>query len=127
VTAEQLVRLALYDVPLIAYGDRVVIRHEQGYRLLLNGADGQRQQLDFDTAGRLLSATYLRGEEPLLKVAYDRFDDDLQDFPRQMTVTMPDQAASLSLVYSDIELNPELAAERFTLLPPAGVVPEALP
>jgi hypothetical protein len=95
--------------------------------LLLNGADNRRQQLDFDAAGRLLSATYFRSEEPLLKVAYDRFDGDQQDFPREVTVTMPEQAASFSLVYSDIELNPELDAERFTLQPPAGVVPEALP
>ena len=127
VTAEHLVRLALYDVPLIAYADSVVTRHEQGYRLLLNGADNRRQQLDFDTAGRLLSATYLRGEDPFLKVAYDRFDGDQQDFPRQMTVTMPEQAASFSLAYSDVELNPELAVEHFTLQPPVGVVPEALP
>ncbi|OEU74883.1 MAG: hypothetical protein BA869_08020 [Desulfuromonadales bacterium C00003107] len=127
VTAEQLVRLALYDVPLIAHGDSVMTPHEQGYRLLLNGVDGQRQQLDFDAVGRLLSATYMQGEEPLLKVAYGRFDGDQQEFPRKMTVTMPEQAASFSLVYSDIELNPELATERFTLQPPAGVVSEALP
>ncbi len=126
-TAEQLVRLALYDVPLIAYGDSALTRHEQGYRLLLNGADSRRQQLDFDAVGRLLGATYFRGEEPLLTVAYGRFDGHQQDFPRQVTVTMPEQAASFSLTYSDVELNPELAAESFTLQPPAGVVTEALP
>ncbi len=127
VTTEQLVRLALYDVPLIASVDSVLSRHEQGYRLRLDGADRQRQQLDFDVAGRLLSASYLRDEEPLLTVAYSGFDDEQQDFPRQVTVTMPEQAASFSLVYSDVELNPELNAEIFTLQPPAGVVPEALP
>ncbi|OEU56750.1 MAG: hypothetical protein BA871_11130 [Desulfuromonadales bacterium C00003096] len=126
-TAEQLVRLALYDVPLIAYDDSDLTRHEQGYRLLLKGAEGRRQQLEFDASGRLLKASYFRGEEPLLQVAYGRFDDDLQGFPRQVTVTMPEQAASFSLVYSDVELNPELAAERFILQPPAGVVTEALP
>lgn len=127
VTTEQLVRLALYEVPLIAYGGSVVTRHEVGYQLQLDGADSRRQQLDFDADGRLLSAIYLRGEEQLLKVVYDHFDGDQQDFPRKVTVTMPEQAASFSLAYSDIELNPELDAEYFTLQPPVGVVPEALP
>jgi outer membrane lipoprotein-sorting protein len=126
-TAEQLVRLALYDVPLIAYSDSVLTHHDQGYRLLLHGEDSRRQQLDFDASGRLLTATYLRGEDPLLKVVYDRFEDDWQGFPRQVSVTMPEQAASFSLSYSDVELNPELAAEHFTLQPPVGVVTEALP
>lgn len=126
-TAEQLVRLALYDVPLIAYSDSVLTRHEQSYQLLLRGADSQRQQLDFDASGRLLKAIYLRGLDPLLKVVYDRFDGDLQGFPRQVSVTMPEQAASFSLAYSDVELNPELAAENFILQPPAGVVTEVLP
>ncbi len=127
VTVEQLVRLALYDVPLISYNDSVLTRHEQGYRLLFKGTENRRQQLDFDVSGRLLKASYLRGEEPLMRVVYGRFDDDLQGFPRQLTVTMHEQAMSFSLVYSDVELNPELVAERFTLQPLAGVVSEALP
>lgn len=126
-TAEQLVRLALYDVPLIIYEDSILSRHELGYRWLLSGVESQRQQLNFDTAGRLLSATYMRGKETLLKVVYERFDGDQQDFPQQVTVTLPEQAASFSLVYNDIELNPELATELFTLQPPTGVVTEALP
>lgn len=127
VTAGQLVRLALYDVPLIAYSDSVFTRQEQSYQLLLTGADSRRQQLDFDASGRLLRATYLRGEDPLLKVVYGRFDNELQGFPRQVSVTMPEQSASFSLAYNDIELNPELAAEHFILQPPVGVVTEALP
>lgn len=126
-TAEQLVRLALYDVPLIAYRDSVLTRHEQNYQLMLNGADTRRQQLEYDLSGQLLKATYFRGEKLLLKVAYGGFDNDLQGFPRQVSVSLPEQAASFSLAYSDVELNPELAAVHFTLQPPAGVVTEALP
>lgn len=126
-TAEQLVRLALYDVPLISYRDSVLTHHEQSYQLVLNGADSRRQQLEFDASGRLLKATYFRSEAPLLTVAYDRFDGDLQGFPHQVSVTMPEQEASFSLAYSDVELNSELAAEHFILQPPAGVVTEALP
>lgn len=125
-SAEQMVRLALYDVPLISYDDTVLSRSETGYRLLLQGAE-ERQQLDFDAAGRLLAATYFHGDEPVATVAYARFDAELGDFPRQVTVTMPGQGASFELAYDDIELNPELAAERFALQPPVGIAVEALP
>lgn len=126
-SAEQLVRLALYDVPLIAYRDSVLTRQKQNYQLLLRGAENRQQQLEFDASGRLLRATYLRGEDPQLRVVYDRFDDDLQGFPRRVSVTLPEQAASFSLDYKDVDLNLELATEVFTLQPSAGVVTEALP
>ncbi len=126
-TAEQLVRLALYDVPLIAYRDSALTQHEQSYRLLLNGDDSRRQQLDFDASGRLVKAIYFRDETALLTVAYDRFDENQSGFPQRVSVTMPVQEASFSLAYSDVELNPQLSADHFILQPPAGVVTEALP
>ncbi len=125
-SAEQMVRLALYDVPLIPHDETVLNRAETGYRLLLRGAE-ERQQLDFDAFGRLLTATYFHRDLALLTVAYGRFDSELGDFPRQVTVTMPGQGASFELVYGDVEMNPELTAERFVLQPPAGIAVEALP
>ncbi len=125
-TSDQLVRLALYDVPLMAYDESSLIFSDSGYRLLLSGAEGE-QRLDFDAAGRLLGASYLRGTESVLEVTYGRFDRELEDFPRQVSVTMDDGAASLSLTYTDIELNPELRARHFDLQPPPGVAVESLP
>lgn len=125
-SAEEMVRLALYDVPLIAHDGAVLNRNETGYCLLLQGV-GKRQQLDFDAVGRLLAATYFQGDEPIATVAYARFDADLGDFPRQVKVTMPGQGASFELTYGDIELNVELAAAHFSLKPPDGIAVEALP
>lgn len=123
---EQMVRLALYDLPLISYGETSLSFDEAGYLLLLSGGE-LGQKLKFDTSGRLLGSAYYRGEQVLLEVAYKDFDAELGEFPRQMTVTMPEQSTSFSLSYNDIELNPQLTAERFTLSPPSGVVVEALP
>lgn len=125
-TAEHMVRLALYDVPLVAHDDGVLSRTKTGYQLLLKGSEGH-QQLEFDAIGRLVSTIYYQGDEKVAIVAYGRFDAELGDFPRQVTVTMPEQEASFELVYGDIELNPELGAERFVLQPPAGIAAEALP
>jgi len=125
-SAEQMVRVALYDLPLISHEESALSRHEAGYQLLLSGAD-HRQRLDFDASGRPLGASYYRGDQLLLQVAYDNFAAALDDFPRQVTVTMPGQDASISMTYNDVELNFQPAAESFLLQPPAGIVVEDLP
>jgi hypothetical protein len=124
---DDLVRLALYDVPLIAYGESSVHTDERGYLLLLEASQGDRQHLFFDTAGRLYGVEYFRDGELLLKVGYDRFSEHQGGFPRELSLDVPVRRTSLSLVYSDLELNTELAGDRFTLTPPKGVAVERLP
>ncbi len=124
---DDLVRLALYDVPLIPYGESSLHTDERGYLLRLEASRGDRQDLLFDAAGRLYGVEYFRDGELLLKVGYDRFAEQQGGFPKELSLDMPVRRTSLSLVYSDLELNPELAGDRFTLTPPKGVAVERLP
>lgn len=124
---DDLVRLALYDVPLIPYGESTLRTDERGYLLRLEASRGDRQDLLFDTLGRLYGVEYFRGGELLLKVGYQRFAEQQGGFPRELSLEMPVRRTSLTLVYSDLELNPELAGDRFTLTPPDGVAVERLP
>ncbi len=124
-TAEQLVRLALYDVPLIAHETTSLEVRVQGYVLYLTGTvDAQR--LDFDEAGRLTGTVYFRDGASLLEVHYSRFDRERGDFPLEVAVSTP-QGSRFSLSYSDVQLNREIAVERFGLQLPAGVAVEPLP
>jgi hypothetical protein len=124
---DDLVRLALYDVPLIPYGESSLQTDERGYLLRLEASRGDRQNLLFDAAGRLYGVEYFRDGELLLKVGYDRFAEQQGGFPKELSLDMPVRRTSLSLVYSDLELNPELGGDRFTLTPPKGVEVEWLP
>lgn len=124
---DDLVRLALYDVPLIPYGESSLRTDKRGYLLRLEASRGDRQDLLFDVAGRLYGVEYFRDGELLLKVGYDRFAEQEGGFPKELSLDMPVRQTSLSLVYSDLELNPELAGDRFTLTPPKGVAVERLP
>ncbi len=124
-SAEQLVRLALYDVPLIDHETSSLQIREQGYSLMLTGiVDAQR--LDFDKDGRLTGAVYFSDGVPLLEIHYGRFDRERGDFPLEVAISTS-QGSRFSLSYSDVQLNREIAVERFGLQLPAGVVVEPLP
>jgi hypothetical protein len=124
---DDLVRLALYDVPLIPYGKSTLRADAQGYLLSLEGLREDRQNLLFDEAGRLYGVEYFRGGDLLLRIDYERFAEQQGGFPKALSLDMPLRRTALSLVYSDLELNPDLAADRFTLTPPEGVMVERLP
>jgi hypothetical protein len=124
---DDLVRLALYDVPLIPYGESSLHTNERGYLLRLETGRGDRQDLLFDVAGRLYGVEYFRDGGLLLKVGYERFAEQQGGFPKELSLDMPVRQTSLSLVYSDLELNPELASDHFTLTPPKGIAVERLP
>ncbi|MEZ4600538.1 MAG: hypothetical protein R2940_12190 [Syntrophotaleaceae bacterium] len=124
---EELVRLALYDVPLIPYVDSLVSIEEDRYVLHLTDARGDAQILTFDRKLRLCGVEYYRQGDLLLRVGYDQFDDQPGAFPRRVSLAMPLQQASLIMDYADLELNQEIPTERFVLEPPAGTEVRWLP
>jgi hypothetical protein len=117
---EELVRLALYDVPLIPYIDSSLEVLDNRYILRLKDSRGDSQILQFDGYLRLVGVEYFRDDELLLRVGYDRFKEEPNSFPGSVSLFMPRRQASLTIVFSDLELNKEIPVGRFRLEPPAG-------
>lgn len=123
-----LVHIILYHPPLVPFLEKSAASLPgQGYRLHLAGDQGLRQELFFDLQLRLREARYYRGEELQLQILYDEFREASPPFPLRTEVEMPLFGARATIALSDIELNPVIPAERFTLSPPAGVDVKPIP
>jgi outer membrane lipoprotein-sorting protein len=118
--ARDLVQLLLHQIPLIDY------RHshaEPGPRLVLERADGVQQQLDFAGDLTLVGASYFdQNASPWMTVRYTEFTAGLQKFPRRLEVALPQLPAAFQLELSELEINPVLSADKFSLPVPAGSV-----
>lgn len=123
---EDLVRLVLYDVPLMPYIESSVATSAQGYELRLADAQGGAQTLIFDKRIRLVEVVYFRLGQPFLRVVYDNFPAEEAGFPRSTALFMPQRPASLMLDYSELEINASIPSERFVLKAPAGAKVEWL-
>ena len=124
---EDLVRLVLYDVPLIPYIESSLTTGAEGYVLRLSDEQGGEQILLFDEKIRLAGVEYFRFGASLLRVVYDNFYTEKGGFPGSAALFMSQRPASLVLTYSELEINAEIPAERFDLKAPAGAKIERLP
>jgi len=126
---EDLVHLLLYQVPVLE-GRAELLPPDQGLLLQMVDAQGFRQELGFDTRLRLISSRYLDADGRLwLAVSYGDFRDDWGGFPEAVELQMPGDQLTAEVHFRDLELNTQIAAEKFMLKPPAGVpiTPLALP
>jgi outer membrane lipoprotein-sorting protein len=122
---ETLVPLLLYQVPVLPHDDRVVYDGARGgYRLTLFHLGERRQELDFDRDLRLVGTVYFNAEEPLLRIAYDRFADHGRPFPQQIVLEVPGES-EVSLNFSELRTNIDIPPGRFLLQIPPGT--EVLP
>jgi outer membrane lipoprotein-sorting protein len=123
-----LVHILLYQVPMGAYDSRKLTVNDQGeYVLTLSGPGERREELLFDSERHLVGANYFLGAEALLRVDYGKFTTGNPAFPESVSLQMPAQEASASVVFSDVKTNVTIPAERFQLTPPAGVKVEPIP
>lgn len=123
-----LVHLLLCQVPIIPYRDSEVSAAEDGaFRLILNGAETERQELLFDRELRLVRSGYYQGEVLMLMVEYGRFAPGEPPFPYSIRLEMTGDQGAATLNFSDVERNPSIPAERFALSPPPGYTVEPLP
>lgn len=122
-----LVHLLLYQVPVIGHDERSLVREEGGYLLTLSGDDGRLQNLRFNSELQLVESAYFSHDVLQLRVSYDRFMGDLQPFPREVFMTMPELNAEGSLLYSELRTNVAIPPERFTLTPARGMEIRPIP
>ena len=116
-----LVGLLLYRVPIQFSSDRNLVFDSTGqYRLTLSGPNGRRQVLYFDFKSRLTESAWFAGEELQARVEYSEFQDET-GFPRRFFWEIPDRKQEVSVVFSELSINPEISADRFRIEPLPGM------
>lgn len=118
-----LVHIVLYDPPVIAYTrTSLKIEPQRGYVLTLEAAAGVRQEMVFDGSLRLREANYYQEASLHMTIRYDQFsEENSRDFPLTIEMRMPELGTRATVDLRDIELNPSIPVERFSLTPPDGV------
>jgi len=121
---ETLVRLLLYDPPLVETQQiRVIPQANQLLLVLRNGE--RRQELQFDHQLRLIGCRYLAAEDLLLEIQYQQIAAD--GFPRHFSLILAKEETTASLQLSELKINPDLAPEKFVLKNPGNLDAEPLP
>ncbi|PLX85139.1 MAG: hypothetical protein C0617_05495 [Desulfuromonas sp.] len=124
---EDLVRLILYDVPVLPFEETLLSSGEGGYRLSLYGEGEVRQELTYDAGLRLTGSAYFVGKDLQLEVVYEKFSEDRPGFPRVQRLSAPQDGAVASLVFSEALTNVVIPGDRFSLDPPAGIEVRPIP
>ncbi len=122
-----LVSLLLQQPLLLPWETTEVVYESDGRsRLMLENAYGLVQNLTFDRHLHLVACEYrLAGIRQML-VSYANFDD-VHNFPHNIQLSLPPDDIDMTLDFSSAELNADLLASRFVLVPPAGYTIEPLP
>ncbi|MCP3177999.1 hypothetical protein MJO47_12895 [Desulfuromonas sp. KJ2020] len=125
---EDLVKIILYQVPLVDFQRTEVSSTPEGhYRLTLYAEDQYSQEAVFSPDLRLLSSAYFRQAEKLLSVSYADFDTNLPAFPYRIGVEIPAGQTQAEVAFSEVEVNIPIAHERFKMTAPTGVTIKPLP
>lgn len=123
--AEDLIRLMLYDPPLIAYQQSRVLERNSTLLVQLNNPLEQLELL-FDSELQLTGYRYSSDGRLVLEARYERIDQQLF-FPRTIRVNLPEENTSVVIKLSELQLNAAIPVQRFRLAPPDNIDVEQLP
>lgn len=121
----EMMRLFLYDPPLIGREEVRVSSHQRGALLEIIGRD-RRQEIVFDRQLRPVESSYYRHGAVWLKVGYDEFSE-LDGFPKKIRLELPQGGTSASVRFSQVKTNMPIPAERFVIEQPANATLQRLP
>lgn len=122
---KDMVRLLLYDPPLVDYRQAEVSAEKDQLLLRLENPQLQ-QELLFDERLRLVGCRYFFGGEMLLEVLYQKLDVEKR-FPRTVRLNLIAENTSATLKFSELQTNVKIPPERFQLKKPGNIPVEDLP
>lgn len=121
----EMVRIILYDPPVIQFDRSEVVAVDTGLELRLDGPDFN-QTLLFDGQLRLIGSRYRSNGELFLEALYQKLDSQ-DNFPHRIRLQMPQQEVKASFKFSELSTNVEIPPERFRLQTPVDIPVEPLP
>lgn len=122
---KDMVRLLLYDPPLIGYQQGEVLVEDGNFLLRLKNPDLQ-QELLFNQQLQLVGCRYFSAGHLFLDVLYQRFDPELL-FPRTIRIDLVVEQTEAVIKLSESLINIEIPTERFRLQQPEAIPVENLP
>ncbi len=104
---------------------------QRDWLLVLEGPGGERARLTVDPARAIVKTMRLERADGLerLRVVFDKHEavaPAAGEFPRSVSLTIPERKDEVSLRWRDIDVNVPLDPALFSLQPPPGVRPEPL-
>lgn len=123
--AKDMVRLLLYDPPLIGAEQREVLVEKGTLLLRLSNLDMQ-QDLLFDEQLKLTGCRYFLNDQLWMEVLYQKFTEQSR-FPQTIRINLPAEETQAVIKFSELQTNLEIPTERFRLKKPIKIPVEALP
>jgi outer membrane lipoprotein-sorting protein len=120
-----MLRLLLYDPPLIDYRQSEILPAGDGLLLKLDGPE-LRQELRFNPQLQLVACRYYSEGQEILEVLYQKIDKE-RIFPETIRLTVAAENTKAAIKFSELQLNVEIPAERFRVKKPDNVAVEVLP
>jgi len=123
--AKDLVRLLLYDPPLIDFRQSEVLLEDPYLVLRLTESDLQ-QELLFDGHFHLSGCRYSWAGKIVLEVLYQKLDEQRR-FPYTIRINLAAEKIKTALIFSGLQTNIEIPQDRFRLKNPGNIPLETLP
>ncbi len=120
-----MIRLLLYDPPIIAYRQSEVLEGDGELTLRLLGSELE-QELLFNEKLQLSGCRYFSKDKVLLEVLYQKVESESL-FPQVVRIDMAAEKTRVVIKFSDTKLNSRIPVERFRLRQPENVPVEVLP
>ncbi len=123
--SRDMVRLLLYDPPLINYQQHQVLVDMDVLVLRLTNPEMQ-QELMFNDKLQLVGCRYVSDDKILLEVLYEKLAEEAS-FPKTIRLEMAAEETKAAIKFSELQTNIEIPVERFRLKKPDNISVEALP
>ena len=123
--AKDMVRLLLYDPPVIGADRRQVFAKDELLVLRLENSELQ-QEILFNQQLELVGSSYSSEGEVILEVLYDNILEEKR-FPQTVRFDVAAETTQATIKFRELQVNVEIPPERFQLQKPANLKVETLP
>jgi outer membrane lipoprotein-sorting protein len=115
-----LVSVLLYQPEMIEPWKKEFFTLKAGGWLLIHKGTLQRQEFIFNDMQELIEVSYFKENDLFLKVQYAEFSESENSYPKLLTLEIPEKYATITLEFSDVEVNGQIRPELFKIAPPAS-------
>lgn len=115
-----LIDVLLYQPPLLEAWKEEAFTLQEGGWLLVRHATLRRQELRFNLHRQLVEVTFYDSNDLVMRVSYGQFAELEGRFPQRLEVEIANKKTTVSLEFSDLEINREPRPGIFSLTPPPG-------
>ncbi len=122
-----IVSVLLYQPSIIKASKEEAFALTDGGWVLVRSGGNQRQELVFNAEGHLVEVAYFVDRDLKFKINYSQLNSEVRLYPAHIRMELPDKYATISLEFTDYEINGQIRESLFTLHPSSGAKVVYLP